>query len=317
MAKVNYSTNFTPGSDPTDYVPNSINAVGGMLGKITEQIIREVSAEDRLAVFDKKASENGDTIEQAIVKLAESTAYSAAGATTLVRKNPDLVVKYFNEWTRATFKQTVDMSEIRKVLQTGKGADLIASKIISSLSEGDKQEKYDALKDLFAKSRLAADGGTGNTAGTLVNFETVSYSNGIQFKKVLTALKNAVSKMSFVNATCNSASLARKTNLNDIVILMPYTLKNELDVEELAGVFNLDKAELKSKIIEIDTDAVSKFNYIYVVDKNAVLSYTRLYEVVDQKNAEGLFWNYYLQVERMFGISPLFDAGYIKVGVAA
>lgn len=314
---VDFSTNFTKGEAPADFVPNSISAVGGMLGKIAEQVIREVSADDRLSVFAKMPIENGDTIEQTIVKLATSTAYDSAGAGALTRANPDIIAKYFNDWTRAKFKKTVDISEIRKVLKTGKGADTIAAKIVSSLSEGDKQEKYEAVKSLLANAKQTADGGTGNVAGALVNFETVAYSNGIQYKKILTALKNAVSKMTFVNDTCNTASLKRKTELGDIVILMPYTLKNEIDVEELAGVFNLDKAELKRRIIEIDTDPVSKFNYIYIVDKNAILDYTRLYEMADEKNADGLFWNYYLHVERLFGISQLFDAGYIKVGVSA
>ena len=33
----------------------------------------------------------------------------------------------------------------------------------------------------------------------------------------------------------------------------------------------------------------------------------------DQKNADGLFWNYFLHTERMYGLSPLFDGCYILV----
>lgn len=320
MSAVDFSTKFSKGVAPANYTPNLITEVGSMIGKVAEQIIREVDADDRLSIF-AKTTENGDTIEQAIIKLVESTAYDSTGANALVRSNPSLVVRYFNDWTRATWKTTVDMSQLRKVLQTGKGASDVASKIVGVLSESDKYEKYGALKSLLAKAKAVADGGDSTQgskiAGALVNYGTVAYSSGIQYKKVLTALKNAVSKMTYVNSSCNSASLLRRTRMEDIVIIMPYTLKNEIDVEELAGVFNLDKAELGKKIIEIDTDAVSKYNYIYVLDKNAILDYTRLYEMADQKNADGLFWNYYLHVERLFGVSPLFDAGYIKVGVEA
>ena len=94
---------------------------------------------------------------------------------------------------------------------------------------------------------------------------------------------------------------------------MPYQLKNKLDVEELAGVFNLDKAEIKNRIIETDTGIESGSYYIYVVDKHAVLDFTRLYEMMDEKNADGLFWNYYLHTERLYALSPLFDACYVKV----
>ena len=124
--------------------------------------------------------------------------------------------------------------------------------------------------------------------------------------------------MQFVNDKYNVAQIKKKTNAEDIYIIMPYTLKNKLDVEELAGVFNLDKADIKDKIIEIDTEAdLDGFQYVYIVDKYAILDYTRLYEMLNQLNADGRFWNYFLHVERLFGISPLFDAGYLKVATTS
>ena len=80
-------------------------------------------------------------------------------------------------------------------------------------------------------------------------------------------------------------------------------MKTALDVDELAGVFNLEKDKIDAKIIEIDADD----NYIYVVDQKAILDYTRLYEMATQLNADGLFYNYFLHVNDLFAISPLFN----------
>ena len=77
-------------------------------------------------------------------------------------------------------------------------------------------------------------------------------------------------------------------------------------------VFNLDKAEIRNRIIEID----STDNIVYIVDRNAILDYTRLYEMVNQLNADGLFYNYFLHVEDLFAISPLFDCCFFEYGVA-
>ena len=71
-------------------MPNSIEELGGMLGKIADQVIREVSAEDKLSVFDKMPVDNGDTIEQAVVKLASPRSYDKTGANALSRKTPAL-----------------------------------------------------------------------------------------------------------------------------------------------------------------------------------------------------------------------------------
>lgn len=326
MSAVNFSTNFTGGVAPSDYTPTTISGMGSAIGKVAEQVIRQFSAKNPLEVFEKKPVNNGTTIEQMFVELIESQAYDPDGANALTRKNPDLIVKYFDDWTPAKFHTSVDTSLIRKVLIGEKSASDVATKIVSVLSESDTHEKYLAIKQLLALGKQVADGGqnTGGTASgvgaTLVRYATIPYdsvNSTIDYKGILVALKDAVSGMQFVNSSFNTASVVKKTDKEDIYILMPYTLKNRIDVGELAGVFNLDKDRIEGKIIEIDVDEASHYNYIYVVDRNAILSYTRLYEMLDQLNADGRFWNYFLHVERMFGISPLFDACYIKVGTSA
>ena len=302
----------------TDYEPTTIAEYGEMIGKIAYSVIRENTTKDHLAVFDKMPVDKGDTIEQAVVKLAESLAYNKEGLDALKRENSEkFAVRYFKDWTRGKFKKTVDISEIRKVLTGDKDVSDISSKIVSSMTEGDKQEKYENVRDLLKWGRQTADGGTGNV---LVKAETVAFdetNNSINYKGTLIALKDAISGMKFVNTSFNSIQLKRRTREEDIYILMPYQLKNRIDVQELAGVFNLDKAEIKDRIIEIDTGIENGAYYIYVVDKHAILDFTRLYEMMDEKNADGLFWNYYLHVSRLYALSPLFDACYIKVATQA
>ena len=297
-----------------NYTPMTIAEMGEMIGKIAYSVIYENSAEDRLAVFDKMPVDKGDTIEQAVAKMAESLSYDSTGAGALSRETTEkFAVRYFNDWTRKKFKKTVDIAEIRKVLSEQIDVSDVSSKIVSSMTEGDKQEKYENVRDLLTWGRQSADGGTG---AVLVKAETVNFdsvNSTIDYKGTLVALKNAVSGMKFVNANFNSISLKRRTREEDIYILMPYQLKNKLDVEELAGVFNLDKAEIKDRIIETDTGVEGGSYYIYVVDKHAILDFTRLYEMMDEKNADGLFWNYYLHTERLYALSPLFDGCYIRV----
>ena len=308
------SPTYSGGVAGTSYEPTTITELGGMIGKIAYSVIRENTANDPLAVFDKMPVNKGDTIEQAVVQMAESLSYDEDGDDALKREDSlKFAVKYFKGWTRKKFKKTVDIPEIRKVLSKDIDVSDVTSKIVSSMTEGDKHEKYLNVRDLLTWGRQSADGGTG---AVLVRAETVNFdatNSTIDYKGVLVALKNAVSGMKFVNTSFNSISLKRRTRPEDIYILMPYQLKNKLDVEELAGVFNLDKAELKERIIETDSGIEGGSYYIYVVDKHAVLDFTRLYEMVDEKNADGLFWNYYLHTERLYALSPLFDACYIRV----
>lgn len=316
MARV--SPTYDDGVGGANFEPTSIEELGGMIGKIAKSVIRENSTVNHLSVFDKGLVENGDTIEQAVVLLAQSQAYDSTGAHTLDREtSAKFAVKYFKDWTAKTYKKTVDLPELRKVLSKEQSASDVSAKIVSSTTEGDKQEQYEDIRNMMAWGRQSADGGTG---AMLVRAETVAYdavNDTIDYKKVLVALKDAVSGMKFTNTSFNVGGIKRRTLPEDIYILMPYQLKNRIDVEELAGVFNLDKAEIKDRIIETDTTNESGYYYIYVVDKWAILDYTRLYEMLNQLNAEGHFWNYFLHTERLYGLSGLFDACYIKIANTA
>ena len=316
MARV--SPTYDDGVGGGNFEPTTIEELGNMIGKIAKSVIRENSTVNHLSVFDKGLVDNGDTIEQAVVLLAESQAYDSTGAHTLDREtSAKFAVKYFKDWTAKTFKKSVDLPELRKVLTKEHSASDISAKIVSSTTEGDRQEQYEDIRNMMAWGRQSADGGTG---AMLVRAETVPYdsvNNSIDYKQVLVALKDAISGMKFTNTSFNVGNVKRRTLPEDIYILMPYQLKNRIDVEELAGVFNLDKAEIKDRIIEMDTTNESGYYYIYVVDRWAVLDYTRLYEMLNQLNAEGHFWNYYLHTERLYGLSGLFDACYIKIANTA
>lgn len=302
MAIVN---NFGAGQTGGNYQPNTYEELGSAIGKVAVQYLREVEAKNPMTVFDKMPIDNGDTIEQAVVKLVEATEYDPTGAGALSRDTREkMAVRYFKNFQRHTYKTTVDFSKIRKVLETGKGASEIADRLVSVLGQSAMNDKYQSLKALLAWGRTPAsyDG----TNSVLVNVGTVS--GGSDYKGILKKIKNVVSGMKYVNADYNRGGIQRLTKEEDIFIVMPYELKNAIDVDELSGVFNLDKAEIRNRIIEIDTDE----KFVYIVDRQAVLDYTRLYEMADQKNADGLFWNYFFHVEHLFALSPLFDGCYFE-----
>ena len=66
------NNNFAPGKTGAEYQPNTYAELGDMIGKIAYQFIRQIEAKDPLAIFDKMPITNGDTIEQAVIKLVES-----------------------------------------------------------------------------------------------------------------------------------------------------------------------------------------------------------------------------------------------------
>lgn len=298
------TNNFQPAQDGASYVPNNYAPYDDMIGKIAFQIIREVETKNPLAVFDKMPVDNGDTIEQAVVKLVDANAYDPTGAGALTRDTAiKVAVRYFNNWQRHNYKTTIDYSEIRKVLTTGRGAEEVADKIVSALSNSRIHDKFGSLKGLLQWGRQV--GSYDVSTAVIQNSTTIAAlgGGGIDAKSIIKAIKNTIKGFTFVSTTYNVPQLKQASSLDDIYVVMSYKMKTALDVDELAGVFNLEKDRIDAKIIEIDDDD----NYIYVLDQRAILDFTRLYEMVNQLNADGLFWNYFLHVSDLFAISPLFN----------
>ena len=298
------TNNFQPAQTGASYVPNTYAPYDDMIGKIAFQIIREVETKNPLAVFDKMPVNNGDTIEQAVVKLVDANAYDPTGANALTRDTAvKVAVRYFNNWERHNYKTTIDYSEIRKVLTTGLGAEEVADKIVSALSKSRIHDKFTSLKALLAWGRTA---GSYDASTAVIKSSTTIPAlsgGGINAKAIIKAIKNTIKGFTFVSTDYNVPALKQSSDVDDIYIVMSYKMKTALDVDELAGVFNLEKDKIDAKIIEIDADD----NYIYVLDERAILDFTRLYEMVNQLNADGLFWNYFLHVSDLFAISPLFN----------
>lgn len=300
---------FSSGVIGSSFEPNTYEQYGYMIGKLAKSMIRNVQAKNPLAVFDKGRINNGDTIENVVIGLLESSGYSASDP--LAKQNEgNIVAEYYKNWLYKRYSVSLMPSTLRKIRPEYAEDDVsdIASRIVGSLDQSAEHEHFVAFKEMLAWGRSAGSYGVSGTA--LKNVGSVdTISSKTDYKGILKRIKDTIDGMSFVNDDYNAKGFNKSTPKEDIYIIMPYTIKNAIDVDELSGVFNLSKAEIESKIIVTD-DITHKF--IYVVDKNAILSLTRLYEVKSQENAKGNFWNYFLHTERLLAISPVFDACYFE-----
>lgn len=305
---------FIQGVSGSEFDPNVYDEYGEMIGKLAKTYIRGVNAKNPLAVFDKGRIDNGDTIESIAVGLIESQGYDPTGATTLANQGEgNIVAQYFKDWLHKTYSVTLRPAQLRKVRPEYAEDDVasLGARILGSLDQSAEHEHFVAFKELLKWGATTGSYGEDGTAFVNVgNIETIDGKT--DYKGILKKIKDVVEGMSFVNGNYNALGFVKNTLKENIYIVMPYTIKNAIDVDELSGVFNLSKAEIEGKIIT--TDSTDK--YIYIVDKDAVLSFTRLYEVKSQLNAQGNFWNYFLHTERLMSLCSVFDATYFEYDVA-
>lgn len=267
-----------------------------MVGKVAKTIIRGVTGDNRLAELHRGVIENGESVEDVVFGLVEGSALvDTVPGTPFSAPEATPHVYYFKDWTTTQYATGLTQRNLRKYLTQGKSVEEVAAIVAGQLAQSAETDDYENIRDMF---KAQAEG-----LNAMVDCSSAGIVSAPEnYKQVLVALKEVISQMTFTNTLCNAAGIKRRTLAEDIVILMPAKLYNKLEVEELAGVFNLSKVELKEKIILTDD------NTLAVVDKNAVQVWTRLYEMSEAWDAQQLRMNYFLTVDRLYGISPLYDA---------
>ena len=288
---------YNTGTLPSNYTA-TVESTLNMVEKIAKQALYMIETDDHLYPLEKGDIDNGTDIEQVVVQLASGNAFTAdrdAFSATV----PSLAVRYFKTWTPYQYDVKVTDDDIRKVMMPGRSYTELADMIVGNLAQSYMQENYEIIRDMFADATVRTN--------CMKKIGTATNNN---YKDILTQIKNAVSGMKFVNTTYNAAGIKRRTRAEDIIILMPYTIKNAMDVNELASVFNLSKDELDARIIEIDPATA---NAIYILDRNAAQIYTRVYGMESIRNPANRTSYYYLTVDKMYAMSPLFDCAYIEL----
>ena len=292
---------YTGGVLPANYEA-TVESTLNMVDKIAKQAIYMIETDDHLYPLEKGDIENGTDVEQVVVNLAAGSAFDP-DKDAFSAAAPSLAVRYFKDWTTFQYNVKVSNNDIRKVMLPGASAAQLADMIVGNLAQSYMQENYEIIRDMFANATIRQN-----------CMKQIGSATNNDYKAILTQLKNAVSGMKFVNTTYNAAGIKRRTREEDLFILMPYTIKNAIDVNELAGVFNLSKDEIAARIIEIDpTDA----NAIYILDRHAAQIYSRIYGMESIRNPANQTTYYYLTVDKLYAMSPLFDCAYIALTAPA
>lgn len=293
----------------SDNFPVNINDVYGLIETIAAQNIRAVKSNNRIVDgFYEYDVTDGKVIEEAVIAMAKAQAFDKDDFS-FAPTDPEVHVRYFNNYEAAQFETTIRRNDIRKVLANkGVGLDAVVGEILDTLNQGEGFDDFKKMRNAF----FAAD---------VTNYNTdVLNGNPASMKGVIYAIRDAYNHLKATNADLTAEDFDSATPEADIRIAITPKLLNLIDVVELANVFNLEKEELFGKIVVVDVDDLADpTNYykVLVYDRKAFGRATRLYEYSQDISGRGLFTNHYLTVERAYFHNGLFKAARIDATAAA
>lgn len=277
--------------------------IDALINKIGKTIIEQKMYKNTLARF-KQGNATPHDVEEIFIEMAKAEgAYDPQGTNPLGRRElPDTKVIYHRENRRDKYVVSIGDIDFRRVFTSEATLDTWMRGLINSVYNGDAYDEWLAMKNLISTY-------DGYQAYNVPSFASVA-SHNEWAKDFVKTLRKMVQDFQFASTEHNKAGVRTWSNPADLVLLVNKDVLVEVDVELLASAFNMGKtdASVVPTIIPMD-DFGDLGCYALVVDKDFFRMWDTLFHMEPQRNADGLFTNYFLHHHQILSLSTFKNAG--------
>ena len=309
-----------------DYQPLQNAFLSALVNRIGRVLITSRLYENPWAGFKKGLLEYGETVEEIFVNIAKPFTYDPEKAETDIfkREIPDVRAAFHTMNYQKFYKVSVSNDQLRQAFLSADGITDLIGRIIDSLYTGANYDEFLTMKYLIAKMALA-----GNIYA--VNVPEVTADNA---RSVVSTIKGIGNEIQFMSTKYNIAGVQTYTDPRYMYLIKNSKFDAIIDVEVLAQAFNMEKSEFLGRQILVDSfgtldnerlailfqddptyteiteeelkmlDAIPAL----MVDESWFMIFDNYYNMTEQYNGEGLYWNYWYHVWKTFSVSPFSNA---------
>ena len=326
------------GNTILSYAPSANAFFTQLLNRIGKVVIdRMEGVEDIYDVFENGKLEMGDTIQKIFVDIPKASAFDGTATTAMLSQSKGVIhVEYTKVDRKIFYKTTISVAQIKEAFTTVAKLDEFIRALIEAMSTALSYDKYVMLTNTLAthvayvmdslQSATAESDDNDNFRALVLPSSVAKWNNTTEeiewdtvgAKTFLKLLRVASRGLKFPHPLsygtefddsdpdydANTIEVVR-TPVNRQVCALEVSTMATIDVDALAVLFNIDKAEPKTRMIELEDGALgslkdsSNNNYHiagFICDKEAVIRGTSFEERDSFKNPEALYvnmWNHY------------------------
>lgn len=279
-----------------------------LLNKIGKTIIEQKLFKNKLARFKSGTVMNQQDVEEIFVVMAKAEgAYDPAGANPLGRRNPPDVHAIYHRMNRQD-KYVVSIGDLdfMRVFRSESTLSEWMKGLINSVYSGAELDEWLAMKNLIGSYK-------GYAGCDVLELD----GDPSTVKELVKGIKKLANDLTFPTTSYNSAGVRTWSNPGDMVLLINKDVHAEIETELYATVFNQEHVKIPFETVIMDdmgadtiTDAGGKKHipYAILVDKEWFRVYDTLSHMEPQRNADGLFTNYFYHVHQILSASTFKNA---------
>lgn len=297
--------------------------LSALVNRIGKVIITSKSYSNPWAMFKKGFLDFGETVEEVFVSMARPFQYDPEVAEKEVfkREIPDVQSAFHVMNYQKFYKATTEEQDLRLAFLSEDGVYNLVAKITEQLYTAMENDEFLTMKYMLAR----------NLSRGQISVQTINTSN---IDDATVAMRKASNDLLFMSDEYNLAGVTTHTLRDDQYIIINTAFDATQSVKNLARAFNMSEAELLGHIVLVDgfgklnvkrlgelfkgdpnyyeysTDELEALNEIpaVLVDRDYFVIYDKLQQFRDLENVQGLYWNHYLHVWKLFSVSPFANA---------
>ena len=296
--------------------------LSALVNRIGRVLITSKMYDNPWSMFKKGTLEFGETIEEIFVNIAKPFQFDPNVAETNLfkREIPDVRSAFHIMNYQKYYKATISNDQLRQAFLSIDGITDLIAKIVDAMYTGANYDEFQTMKYMLAKRIL-------NGQLYPVTIPTVETAN---MKAIVSTVKGVSNKFEFLSPKYNLVGVQTNTYKKDQFLLVNSKFDAEMDVEVLASAFNMDKAEFAGHRVLVDSFGeldVKRLNELFaddpayteisksdlqaldaipciMVDRDFFMIFDNFYNMTEQYNGEGLYWNYWYHTWKTFSVSP-------------
>lgn len=305
------------------YTPLYNEFCSALLNKIGKTIIEQNMSKNRLAKFKAAGIHDPKDVEEIFIEQIKAEgSYDPTGANPLGRREgPDVQVVYHRQNRQDKYVISLGDLDFLRVFRNEGTLDAFLKGRLQAVYSAAEKDEWLCMKNLIATFGVEYDelGDQLNTP-KYCEYEVPVITNDnaeSAAKRFVKTLRKACLDVQFDSTEFNAAGVEIHTDPSHMTLLINKDVLAEVDVEVLAKAMNMGKTDIQVSIIPMDDFGDNKSGdmadtYGLLIDNNWFRVYDTLFHMEPQRNADGLFTNYFLHVHQILSASPFKTAIRLK-----
>lgn len=288
------------------YTPQYNQFANALIERIGRVIVRAARFENPLARFKRGMNPQAQDMQEIYIEpLKSEGAYNPAGPNPLGRRNPPNISAAYHRMNRQDqYCITLDRTMFMKAFTSWERVDEFVGKLMNAMYTGAAWDEYLCMRELMTNAIKSTATGKTLAKAYLGEIKPKDDASG---KALVQGMKYLVNDMKFPRNDMNQAGVTATADASDLVLFVNKDVEPNIDVYTLAGVFNMEKVAYPTRVIPIDTFGVDGVVGV-LAHKEWLQCYDTLNTTEPQRNAQGIFTNFFHNVWQTLSLSPYCNA---------